>query len=121
LLGGDPFEGHLAPLSGRTVNQHTIEVRSLKSVSDSSACLVLIIHQSEGASWPQLRKSLAGADVLTVSDFSGFAQAGGMIEFARTDERIGVKVNVEAIGATRLRVQDRLLKLASVVRTSAEP
>jgi hypothetical protein len=121
LLGGDPFEGHLNPLAGRTVNQHTIEVRSLKSAAESSACLILIIHQSEGASWPQLRKTLAGTDILTVSDVNGFAQAGGMIEFARADERITVKVNVDAIGATRLRVQDRLLKLASIVRTAPEP
>jgi len=121
LLGGDPFDGHLKPLAGRTVNQHTIEVRSLGAASETGGCLVLVIHQSESTAWPQLRKTLARADVLTVSDFGGFAQAGGMIEFARADERIAVKINVDAIAAKRLQVQDRLLKLATIVRTSPEP
>jgi len=121
LLGGDPFDGHLSPLGGRTVNQHTIEVRSLRSPAEAGACSVLIIHQSESASWPQLHKSLAGKDILTIADFDRFAAAGGMIEFARIDERIGVKINIDAIGATRLRVEQRLLNLATIVRTSAEP
>ncbi len=121
LLGGDPFDGHLSPLGGRTVNQHAIEVRSLRAAAEAGTCSVLIIHQSESASWPQLRKLLAGKDILTVADFDGFATAGGMIEFARTDERIGVKVNVDAIGATRLKVEQRLLNLATIVRLSPEP
>jgi hypothetical protein len=121
LLGGDPFDGHLGPLAGRTVNQHTIEVRSIRTVAEADACATLILHQNEGASWAQVRKSLAGKDVLTIADFDGFANAGGMIEFARTDERIGVKVNVDAIARTRLRVEERLLKLATVVRASPEP
>ena len=121
LLGGDPFEGHLNPLSGRTVNQHVIEVRSLRSAAEAGSCSILIIHQSESAFWPQLRKSLGAKDILTVADFDGFTAAAGMIEFARRDERIGVKINVDAVGATRLQVQERLLKLASIVRTPPEP
>lgn len=121
LLGGDPFDGHLSPLGGRTVNQHAIDIRSLRSAAESKPCSILILHQNESASWPVLRKALAGQPILTISDFNGFADAGGMIELARSDERIGVKVNVDAIIATRLQVQERLLKLASVVRTSPEP
>jgi hypothetical protein len=121
LLGGDPFDGHLSPLGGRTVNQHAIEIRSLRAAAEAGACSLIIIHQNESASWPQLRKSLAGKDILAIADFDGFAAAGGMIEFARVDERIGVKINVDAIGATRLQVEQRLLNLATIVRTSAEP
>jgi hypothetical protein len=121
LLGGDPFDGHLGPLGGRTVNQHTIEVRTLRSAAESKSCAVLILHQSESASWPRLRKTLDGQDILTIADFDGFAGAGGMIEFARANERIAVMVNIDAIGATGLKVEDRLLKLASVVRTAPEP
>ncbi len=118
LLGGDPFDGHLQPMAGRTVNQHAIEIRSLHNAQDASACSLLFVHANERPNWPQLQKTLAGKDVLTVSDFDGFAASGGMIEFIHADNRIGIKINVDAVNAAHLTVQDRLLKLASAVHTA---
>ena len=119
LFGGDPFDGHLKPMAGRTVNQRVIEIRSLQTADDTAVCSLIFIRSSEKSFWPQLQKRLVGKDVLTVSDFEGFAAAGGMIEFMQIDNRIGVNVNTDAIATTHLEVQDRLLKLASTVRAGA--
>jgi hypothetical protein len=119
LFGGDPFNGHLQPMAGRTVNQHGIEIRNVHTLQEIDACSLLYIHADEKANWPQLQKALAGKDVLTVSDFGGFAESGGMIEFTRVDNRIGVKINVDAVTAAHLAVQGRLLRLASTVHTAA--
>lgn len=119
LFGGDPFNGHLQPMAGRTVNQHAIEIRSVHSTQEMDACSLLYVHSDEKAHWPQLQKTLAAKDVLTVSDFDGFAASGGMIEFIRADNRIGIKINTDAVTAAHLAVQDRLLKLASTVHTTA--
>lgn len=118
VLGGDPFNGHLQPMAGRTVNQHSIELRNVQSVRETDACSLLYINQNEEPNWPELRKALAGKDVLTVSDFDGFAQSGGMIEFTRVDQRIGVKINIDAVAAAHLTVQSRLLHLATTVHTA---
>lgn len=119
LFGGDPFDGHLQPMAGRTVNQHAIKIRNVKGADDLTSCSLVFVHANQKADWPQLQKSLAGKDVLTVSDFDGFAASGGMIEFIRADNRIGIKINVDAVKAAHLAVDDRLLKLASAVHTSA--
>lgn len=117
LLGGDPFGGHLDPMAGRTVNQKKIVIRKIGSVDEADACSMLVIHGDEKADWPTLRAALQGKGILTVSDFDGFAESGGMIGFTRHDNRIGVTVNTDAVAAAHLRVEDRLLKLASVVHT----
>ncbi len=119
LIGGDPFGGHLQPMAGRTVNQHSIEIRNVENIQNIEACSLLYVHASEKPNWPQLRKVLAGKNVLTVSDFEGFAESGGMIEFTRNDNRIGVKINVDAVTAAHLMVQSRLLRLASTVHSAA--
>lgn len=119
LIGGDPFGGHLQPMAGRTVNQHSIEIRNLQNLQDIDACSLLYIHENQKPNWAHLQKALAGKDVLTVSDFDGFAESGGMIEFTRNDNRIGVKINVDAVAAAHLAVQSRLLRLASTVHTAA--
>jgi hypothetical protein len=118
LLGGDPFAGRLQPLAGRTVNQHVIELRNLRTVDDAGMCSLVFIHADEKPQWPQLRAALMGKSMLTVSDFQGFAEAGGMIEFTRIENKIGVKIDIAAVTAAHLQVQDRLLKLANPVRGS---
>ena len=54
-------------------------------------------------------------DLVTVSDIPGFASSGGMIEFTRVDNRIGVTINTDTVTAAHLVVQDRLLRLARTV------
>ncbi len=119
LLGGDPFAGRLQPLAGRTVNQHVIELRSLRTIDEAGMCSLVFIHANEKPKWPQLRAALAGKSMLTVSDFQGFAEEGGMIEFTRIENKIGVKIDTAAVTAAHLQVQDRLLKLANAVRGGA--
>ena len=118
FFGGDPFEGNLQPMSGRTVNERTIEVRGVASLAELKSCALVIVHSAKRSEWPQIASSLGGQDIITVSDFDGFADAGGMIEFTHVGNRVGVKINEEALSANHLVVQDRLLKLADAVRSA---
>lgn len=119
LFGGDPFDGHLQPMSGRTVNEHVIEVRTVHSVAEIGDCSLLFVNADQKTNWPELQKALTGKSVLTVSDFQGFALSGGMIEFTRIANRISVTINTEPIGSANLQVEDRLLRLASMVRATS--
>jgi hypothetical protein len=116
LFGTDPFDGRLAPMAGRTVNQRSIEVRGVREVEETDMCTLLFVNAEERPRWPELQSHLAGRAVLTVSDFDGFAGGGGMIEFTRVNSRIGVRINVDALTNADLMVQDRLMNLASTVR-----
>jgi hypothetical protein len=42
-----------------------------------------------------------------------------MLEFTRAQNRVGVMVNIEAAHAAHLEVQDRLLRLATVVSSES--
>jgi hypothetical protein len=115
LYGGDPFEGGLASMAGRTVNQRVIAIRHIRTTAEFTACALVFVNAQDRAAWPRLRAELARSSILTVSDYEGFARAGGMLEFTRVRNRVGVAVNVEAANAVNLRVQDRLLRLATIV------
>jgi hypothetical protein len=119
LYGGDPFEGRLAPMAGRTVNQRVIVIRNVRTGSELNACALVFVNAREREGWPRLRAELAHRSILTVSDYEGFARAGGMLEFTRVSNRIGVAVNVDAANAVQLRVQDRLLRLATIVSSES--
>lgn len=118
-FGADAFDGRLSRMAGRTVNQRTIEVRAARTSADLNMCAMVFINADSRADWPALRTQLAGRSILTVSDFDGFTRSGGMIEFTRINSRVGVRVNVDAVEAADLAVQDRLLRLATVVDARA--
>ncbi len=115
LYGADPFGGRLQRMEGRTVNQRRIDVRSARTYADINSCALVYLGSDQRSQWPQLRAHLAGRSILTVSEFDGFARSGGMIEFARQNNRVAVRINVAAVETAHLSVQDRLLRLASVV------
>ena len=113
ILGtGDPFDGYLQPIEGRTVNQRIIKLRHLSSTADAEGCNMLFIGSDEQAQWPALHGFLANKSILTVADFSGFSHAGGMIEFGTEDNRIQVWLNIEAVTSAHLRIYDSLRRLA---------
>jgi len=118
IYGRDPFNGRLNPMAGRTVNQRTIEVRIIHDYSEVGSCSLLFVSADERSRWSALHAYLAGRNILTVSDYDGFARDGGMIEFTRVNSRIGVRINVDAVQGANLAVEDRLLRLANTVRTS---
>jgi hypothetical protein len=113
LFGGDPFDGRLQPMVGRTVKQHVIALREVHGVDELGMCSLVFVDADANAQWPQLRKALAEKAMLTVSDFPGFADSGGMIEFTRIKNRISIKVDTGAVMAAHLEVQDRLQRLAN--------
>ncbi len=117
IYGDDPFSGNLQSMQGRSVNQRSIVIRSLSDVAEAASCHLIVIDADKKDTWPQLRAALAGKPVLTVSEYPGFAQAGGMIEFGHRDNHITVEMNADAVAAAQLSVQARLRSLMTLIRS----
>jgi hypothetical protein len=113
LFGGDPFEGSLSPLEGRTAQQRIINITALGNPDENRNCNVVFVNRSREDDLPALIKHFQSTAVLTVSDIDGFAHDGGMIEFAMgADRHIHLYINQRAVSASGLVIQDRLLRLA---------
>lgn len=116
LLGGDPFDGSLNPLQGRTAQQQTIEINRIAHEDEASSCSIVIIHRNLKNALPGLLPALRRHHVMTISDIEGFARAGGMIELSTgSDRRIHLYINRNAVSDAHIQIQDRLLKLAEFI------
>jgi hypothetical protein len=117
LYGGDPFDGNLQPMQGRSVNQRPIVLQHIKDASEAASCQMLILDSARNGDWPELRTALTGKPVLTVSDSEDFTDAGGMIAFSHRDNRIQVLLSMDAVNAAQLHVEERLLNLVTLTRS----
>lgn len=109
----DGLEGRLDPIAGRTVNQRVIDLRIVRRPTELVACSLLYIDAGQSPSWPAIQPSLAGHDILTVSDATGFVGSGGMIELSTANNRVGVRLDARAVAAAGLLIEERLVRLAN--------
>lgn len=117
LLGGDPFEGALLPLNGRTAQQRKIRIHSFQpSEIPGNFCHVVVVNSKYAANIEPLMEILQTPHILTISDIENFAGHGGMVEMALNQEnKVEIHINKKAVQRSYIQIEDRLLKLAEVV------
>jgi hypothetical protein len=115
LLGDDPFGSYLdEAVRGQKVNNRLLTVQRFRRRIDSRPCTILFISQSERDRVDQILSSLKGRAVLTVSDIDGFTDLGGMIQLFTEKNNIRMRINLDAVKASNLRVSSKLLRVAEV-------
>jgi hypothetical protein len=76
---------------------------------------LLFISRSERARLPELLNQLKGSPVLTVSDFEGFAQEGGMVNLHLVNKTVKMEINPTVAEEAGLQISGKVLSLARIV------
>lgn len=119
LVGRDTLGGALNAIESKQIQSRSIKVRTGVSGDDLRSCHVAFISDSEERRIVPLLKSLAEKSILTVSDMSGFIEAGGGIAIVQGETRLQFDVNRRALEQARLKASSNLLKLARNLNDSA--
>lgn len=123
ILGIDPFGNHLNKvIMSETVKGRKIAVRRYHGKDEVQwrEIDILFIGREMVDALPDLRASARDSGVLTVGDFNGFCQAGGMVNLLNVDNRIKIEVNIEETRRSDFVVSAQVLKLAAIVTTQTE-
>ncbi|SLM28187.1 hypothetical protein MTBBW1_1270037 [Desulfamplus magnetovallimortis] len=77
---------------------------------------IVIVTRSEKKKAQALLDMIAGHPILTVGDFPGFAEQGGILNFyPKPNNRIGFEINVDAKNRSGIKISSHLLRLARIV------
>jgi hypothetical protein len=115
----NPSSAMRQPLSGlgdRTVKGKRIAVLPLATLDKLRACHVLFVDSGDRERWLQLRKSLGGASVLTISDDEDIGHAGSVIALGAEGKRMVFDIDLRAARDARLVLSSKLLRLARTVQ-----
>jgi hypothetical protein len=116
VLGTDPFGSALeGAVRGETLNGRSFVIERYRSVTEIRHCQILFISRSEAAHIEEIGAALAAQSILTVSDIEGSAQRGVMIRFVAENNRIRLRINVDAAKAAGLSISSKLLRPAELV------
>lgn len=120
ILGEDPFGETLdQAVAGKTSGDgRTLEVRRLKAVEAAALrkCEMVFISVSEKSHAAAIREALKGSPVLTVADFSPFAEDGGIANLRIDGTKVRVDLNMNAANQVNLKISGKLQQVANLVK-----
>jgi hypothetical protein len=120
ILGEDPFGAAIDDtLRAGTIEGRAVTVERIHDASQLRSCQVAFISASEKDHMREILQSVRGANVLLVGETTGFAAAGGAIQFQLQDNHIRFSINPDAAERAGLCVSSKLLSLATIVHDSA--
>lgn len=118
IVGDDPFGQTLdGVVRGEMVGSRPLVVKRLRTGDDLAGCQVLFLSRSEKDRLPELLGQLKARPVLTVSDISGFAELGGMVNLQLVSKTVKLEINQVVAETGGLQISAKLLKLARLVKT----
>ena len=111
----DPFAGALErAVRDKRIGGHPIVVAHYASAASVGACHVLFVCDDQSDALDQVLQKAGGA-TLTVGDFDGFTDRGGLVRFFPEDNKVRFEINLDALRHSRLKISAKLLKLARIV------
>jgi YfiR/HmsC-like len=116
VLGDSPITDLLIETAaGKTVNGRAVTIRRFREGQDPRTCHILFVSSSEQKRALQTLERVKGSPVLTVSEASGFTQAGGMINFFVEGNKVRLEINLDAAARARLKISAKVIAVARLV------
>jgi hypothetical protein len=117
VIGKDPFGEHLEKtLKDRQAQNRRFTIERYADVDELQPCHILFIPRTEKGR-EEIFKKIEGWPTLTVGEAEGFAVRGGAVNILIEKDRPILEINPEVVERSKLVVQARLLKLATLVKT----
>lgn len=117
LLGGGNFQPAFETLAQTPIDGRAVRFSKLAAVTDAGRCNFIFITQSESPQIGAILRHLATLPVVTVSEISGFAKAGGMVELSlgTAGSPVAILINRQSARQKNIEFNSQLLRLAKVV------
>ncbi|HWQ68453.1 MAG TPA: YfiR family protein [Patescibacteria group bacterium] len=115
VVDGGPMAGALQSIEGQESKGRRVVVKQFKTPENLEFCHILYISPALASRLAEILDQLNGTSTLTVSDISGFARRGGMINLITVDDKIQFEINVDAAERANLQISSHLLRLARIV------
>ena len=117
VLGQSPVQEILTvTVRDKNAAGRAFQIRAVESARDASACQILFVSAKGVRKFRALRPELSSASLLTVGESDDFAShGGGIVNLKLQDGRILLEINAASARQARLKINSRLLGMASLV------
>jgi hypothetical protein len=119
FIGNDPYGNALNTIANKKVKQRPLSIKRDIHPESISQCHILFISESESFYLDDILKQTRNKQILTVSEIKDFTRKGGHVTFyISEDKHIRLKINLQELEQSQLKMSSRILVLADIEKTS---
>jgi hypothetical protein len=116
VIGENPFGSILDQIyTEQKIRDKKVEIQHISTPDEIADCHILFISISNREILPEILSHTRNKPILTVSDTTGFAENGVLINFYLAGDKIKFEINEKAVHESGLVMSYRLLNLARIV------
>jgi hypothetical protein len=116
-VSNDAFSSTIKSLHLKAVKQHKIIVKTFAHYKQMHHCQVVYIGKNAA---DDVFDFFANKSVLTISDYPGFIEDGGIINFPLQQDKVAIEINNNEAVKHNLKISAKLLRIA-IVKNSSNP
>lgn len=90
-------------------------IKKLASAADAATCQVVYLGKGKSREFENIKNSIAGKAVLTVTDGNGLGQKGSCINFKVIDGKLKFELNQATVNSSNLKVAGQLSSMAIMI------
>jgi hypothetical protein len=122
VLGENPFGGDLKEtIRGETIHGRRIVIIESRQAENLAGCQIIFVNKAEAGHADEIFSKLSSKPVLTVSEVSGFARRGGVINFYRDGSKVRFEINPDAAEKSGLKLGSELLSVGKIIHSEGAP
>lgn len=115
VLGENPFGKLLEELAEKNqYKRKKISIRYIARIEELNHTHVLFMNKALKNEWDAIQEKIKDQPVLTISEYTGFANDGGIINFFIADGTVNMEVNLSAAGRSKIKISSLVLQLNKV-------
>ncbi|HYC83915.1 MAG TPA: YfiR family protein [Chryseosolibacter sp.] len=90
-------------------------IRKLASAAEAGDCQVVYVGKSKSKEFENIKSSVAGKSILTITDGNGLGQKGSCINFKVIDGKLKFELNQAVVTSANLKVSGQLTSMAIMI------
>jgi hypothetical protein len=90
-------------------------IKKVASTEDATTCQVIYIGKFKNKEFENIKNTISGKSVLTITDGNGMGQKGSCINFKVVDGKLKFELNQSAVSGANLKVSTQLSSMAILI------
>jgi hypothetical protein len=90
-------------------------IKKLSSAAEAATCQVVYLGRGKSKEFENIKNSITGKSVLTITDGNGLGQKGSCINFKVIDGKLKFELNQATVGSSNLKVSGQLSSMAIMI------
>jgi hypothetical protein len=101
--------------NGKPKGSKKYVIKKLTSVEESGNCQVVYVGKSKSRDFENIKNSVSGKSILTITDGSGLGQKGSCINFKVIDGKLKFELNQATVTSSNLKISSQLSSMAILI------